>query len=230
MSKLEPTLREIEELIDSGSYRPGPWSAFLEAARAKPREERLALSHDVTRISDKLHGLQGHPAMPVETALAIEVLATLVGLTLLALGIRAQSAGSVIVATAVLAVTLQPLLKTGVGQLLGIRYSYAYLWKFEPRFKMRYGTYLSAKRWERVAVHASGCFGTPLALWIVAALSTGRLDWVAQACALLFSIALAGQVALFVLTFAGFERLGRLGPLRLTSAGGAAYELQQSTP
>ena len=230
MSKLEPRLREIEDLIDSGNYRPGPWSAFLEAASAEPREGRLALSHDVSRVSDKLHGLRAHPTMPVETALAAEVLATLAALTLLALGVCAQSSGSVAVSTAVLAVTLQPLLKTAVGQLLGIRYSYAYLWKFEPRFKMRYGTYLAAKRWQRVTVHASGCFGTPLALWFVAALTTGRLDGVASACNLLFSLALTAQVALFVLAFAGFRKLGPLGLLRLTSAGGAAYELQRNAP
>lgn len=230
MSDLQRTLREIEDRIDAGSYRPGPWDRFLEDASARSQAERRAVAEDVSRVSDKLHGLNGPAKMDTQHALALEVLATLAALSLLALGLRAESVGSVAVATAVLAVTFQPLLKTSVGAALGIRYSYAYLWKIEPRFKMEYGTYLAARRWQRATVHVSGCFGTPLALWMVAALASGRLDGLARVCELLFTFALLAQLLLFVLAFVGFARFGPLGLLRLTSAGGAAHELARSSP
>jgi hypothetical protein len=230
MSDLEKALREIEDGIDDGSYRPGPWGRFLEDASAHSQAERHLLCEDVSRVSDKLHRLGAPATMDAQRALGLEVLATLAALVLLALGLRAESVGSIAVATTILAVTLQPLLKTAAGAALGIRYSYAYLWKIEPRFKMEYGTYLSAARWQRATLHAAGCFGTPFALWLVATLASGRLDDVARVCEILFTVLLAAQLALFVLAFVGFSRLGPLGLLRLTSAGGAAHELARSHP
>ena len=228
MSDLERTLREIEEQIDAGAYRSGPWGRFLEEAGNSPRERREALEADVTRVSDKLHALKAHPRFDLSQALAYELLGSFAGLALLGIGVRSESLGAVVVATALLVLSFQPLLKTAAGAALGIRYSYAYLWKFEPRFKMQYGSYLAAHRWRRATVHAAGCFGVPFALWLVAVLCRGRLDGVADACELLLTVALLAQLALFVLCFIGFERLGPLGLLRLTSAGGAAHELRRS--
>jgi hypothetical protein len=230
MSHLQDTLREIEARIDAGSYRPGPWGRFLQEAGDRPVRERQSLSEDVSRVSDKLHGLKDPAKMDAERALAFEVLATLAALALLAIGLRGGSTGSVAVATAVLAMTLQPLLKTSVGAALGVRYSYAYLWKVEPRFKMRYGTYLAATRWKRATLHAAGCFGTPFALWMVAVLTQHGMAGVSAVCEGLLTLALVAQAALFVLAFVGFERVGPFGPLRLTSAGGAGHELQRSSP
>ena len=166
----------------------------------------------------------------VETALAAEIAATLAALVLLAIGLRGESIGAIVVATATLAVTLQPLLKISVGQLLGIDYAYAYLWKIEPRFKMRYGSYLAAARWKRVTVHAAGCFGTPLAFWLVGTLASGRLGGVARTCEVLLALALGAQLVLFVLAFVGFRRMRPVGLLRQTSAGGAGFELQRNAP
>lgn len=230
MSELYNALKTIESNLDNDSYHPGPWGALLEEAATRPREERLQLSDAVTRVSDKLHARKQHPSTSAEVGIAAEILATGAALVLLALGLRAESLGALSVSAAILAVTFQPLLKVAVGQLLGIRYSYAYLWKIEPRFKMQYGTYLAAKRWQRVAVHASGCVGTPLALWLVGVVSTGHVDALSRACALLFTLAVGGQVLLFVLAFAGFQRIRPVGLLRQTSAGGAAYELQRNAP
>lgn len=230
MSELAHALQDIEHDIDDGKYRPGPWAAFLDDAAELPLEERRILSEDVSRVSDKLHALRGYSTLPVETALAAELLATFVALTLLASGLRAESSGAVAVAAAILVLTFQPLLKTSVGRLLGIHYAYAFLWKIEPRFKMRFGSYLAARRWQRVTLHAAGCFGFPLALWFVAATSEGRLDGVAHVCEVLLALALGGQALLFVLAFAGFQRLRPIGLLRHTSAGAAGYELQRNAP
>ena len=51
----DEALKDVETQIDAGTYRPGPWAAFLAGAFARPRVERLALASAVTRISDKLH-------------------------------------------------------------------------------------------------------------------------------------------------------------------------------
>ena len=48
MSDLASSLDEIEDRLDQGVYRPGPWSAFLRAADHRPRAERLALADRVS--------------------------------------------------------------------------------------------------------------------------------------------------------------------------------------
>ena len=99
---------------------------------------------------------------------------------------------------------------------------------FEPRFKMRYGTYLSAERWRRVLLHLSGTVGSPLAFWRVALRTEEALPGASATCRALFLLLVAVQVLTFSLGIAGVRRLGPLGAVRHTSGGAAAYELREA--
>lgn len=223
-----PTLRErleaVERSLDEGSYRPGPWQAFLEDASRAPREAMAALEDDVTRVSDKLHRRVRRPALAWERGLALEILGALAGLLVLALG--ARSLPALIAAAAILGTTLEPLLKVATGLSLGMRYSYAYLARGEPRFKLRFGGYLAAPPGRRILFHLLGALGTPLGLFLVARVAApahatlgALLGWIVLA-HLLF------QAVLLALSAAGVRRLPIIGPPRLASAGAAGWELR----
>lgn len=149
MDDVRRALEAIEADIDGETYRPGPWGALVRDLRGRSRAERSTLSADVSRVSEKLHRMGGRPTLGLAGSIALELLAAFVGVVLLTLGLDAESNSAVIVAAVVLATALQPLVKIAIGGLLGVRYSYAYLYGFEPRFKMRYGTYLAAAAWQR---------------------------------------------------------------------------------
>jgi hypothetical protein len=227
MSELSATLDGIEGQLDDGVYRPGPWAAFLRAAEARPREERATLSDQASRVSDKLHRRSHARTLPFWTGLLFELVATAVAVTLLESGLERASGGSVLVAAIILTVTLQPLIKITAGTLVGIRYSYFYIWGgYEPRFKMRYGTYLCAERWQRVLLHVSGTLGSPLAFWWVSVRAEPMLPGVSAVCELLFWLLVAVQVVAFSLVMSGVRRLARVG--WVTSGGAAARELRAS--
>jgi hypothetical protein len=217
-------LQRIEQALDDGSYRPGPWAAFVRAAARRSAEERRALESAVSRVSDKLHRRRARRTMPASVALGLEVAATAAGVALLSRGLAGSSTALGLAAAAILTTTAQPLIKVLVGRALGIRYSYAYLAGVEPRFKMRYGTYLAASRWRRVLLHLSGTVGSPLALWTVGSLATPTLPTAAFVCVAGFWLLVAMQVVPFLLGIAGRERAG---PMRLgeTSGGAAGLEL-----
>ena len=166
MEGLAEALDRIQSQLDEGAYRPGLWAEFLRAAEGRPRAQRLILADRASRVSDELHRRRHPLTFSFRRGLSLELTATAVAVALLELGLRGPSAGFVLAAAIILSVTLQPLLKIAVGHLLGIRYSYFYVWgHYEPRFKMRYGTYLCAERWRRVLLHLSGTVGSPLACW-----------------------------------------------------------------
>ena len=71
---------------------------------------------------------------------------------------------AVVLRTVLLALTGQPLVKVTLGLLLGVRYAYAYLWYVEPRFKIRYSTYIALTPRRRVLLNLTGSIGTPLVL------------------------------------------------------------------
>jgi hypothetical protein len=224
MPSLNEQLAAIDRSLDDGSYRPGPWQAFLDEASRAPREAIRPLEHEISRVSDKLHGRSGRRTYPWDRALAFEILGALAGLLLLALG--TGSLPALILAAAVLATTFQPLLKVAAGLTLGVGYSYAYLAHGEPRFKLRYGSYLAAPPRRRILFHLSGALGTPLGLYLVSAVARPRHAGFA---AVLFWIVMAHllfQAVLLILPAAGVRRLPGIGPLRLTSAGGAGEELR----
>jgi hypothetical protein len=138
-----------------------------------------------------------------------------------------RSSGLVVVSSIILTATLQPSIKIATGYILGVRYSYFFLFGFEPRFKMRYGTYLTAEPWHRVLLHLAGTVGSPLAFWWAAARAESVLPGAWATCEALFFFLVSIQVATFLLGLAGTSRLGPLGAVRHTSGGGAAYELCQ---
>ena len=225
MSDLGETLERIESQLDAGAYRPGPWAAFLRAADARPRGERRELADQASRVSDKLHR-RGHPrTYSFSIGVWLELIATLVGFLLLEAGLRGADGGQILAAAIILTVTLQPLVKIAVGYLLGIRYSYFYIWSsYEPRFKMRYGTYLCAERWRRVLLHLSGTVGSPLAFWWVSIRAAEVVPGVSTICAVLFWILVGVQVLTFSLAISGARQLARVG--RVTSGGAVARELR----
>jgi hypothetical protein len=223
---LETQLAEIETALDAGSYRPGPWDRFLRDARGAPEEQRRDLEAAITRVSDKLHLRKQPRTLPPEVGLGLEALGACAGLVLLGAGAATGSALILCVAAAVLALALQPLLKTSTGLALGIRYSYAYVWKGEPRFKLQFGSYLAAPAPRRALLHLSGTLGTPLAWLVVGAVARPSSPTLASVLFWVFAAHMLFQAVLFGLAVAGKQRLPFFGPLRLTSPGAAGVELR----
>ncbi len=187
------------------------------------------MSDDVSRVGDKIHR-RNHPAtLPLWIGLSLELVAVVAGVLMVDVGLRRALPGMVLVAAAILAVAVQPLLKVAVGYVVGIRYSYVYVSGVEPRVKMRYGTYLAATRWRRVVVHLSGTVGSPLALCWVGLAASNDLPDAAAICWVLFWILVAVQVVLFLVVLAGARRSGPLGMAHSSSGGSAARELRTPT-
>lgn len=225
-SDLTERLHQIELELDAGIYRPGPWASFLQVAERKSQTERRAMTSDITRVSNKVHRRNHHTTVPLRTGLFLELLATVAGVLLLALGLDRLSAAAVLIAGAILTVTLQPLIKMTVGYLAGIRYAYFYFGGIEPRVKMRYGTYLAATRWRRVMLHLSGTVGSPLAFCWVATMAANDMPDTAAVCWALCWILIVVQVVLFMVVLSGARRSGLLGQAHLSSGGSAARELR----
>jgi hypothetical protein len=218
----------IEEELDAGRYRAGPWAEFLKSARGQPKETRLALAADVTRVSDKLHQSKHPTRFPFWVGLIFEAVGMAAGFAMLEAGLARAHGGLVIASAVVLTIALQPPIKIAVGALMGVRYSHFFFFGVEPRFKMRYGTYLSAERWQRLLLHLAGTVGSPLAFWWVALRAAETLPRASAVCWVLFLLLVAVQVMTFLLGIAGVRRLGPLGAVRHTSGGAAAYVLRDS--
>jgi len=224
MYALSDALQEIENELDAGTHRSGTWGAFLRAASHSTREQRIAVADHVSRVSDKLHLQDGRRALSFKLGITMEALAAVIGVFLLTSGLGRASNALVFASAVILVFSLQPLVKISVGQALGIRYSYAYLWGGELCFKMRYGTYLAASRGRRVLFHLSDTVGSPLALWIVSSLTAGKLMVTSSICMDVFWVMVCIEVILFVAGIIGLQRLARLA--RVTSAGLAGHELR----
>ncbi len=226
MADLEARLDEIERSLDAGSYRPGPWQELLAAAQRATPADLAALEATITRVSDKLHRRRDPRSFAFERALGLEILAALTGLVLLSLGAGVESPVLLVVAAIVLATSLQPLFKIATGLYLGLAFSYAYLWHGEPRFKLRYGTYLTAARWKRVVFHLAGTLGSPLAWFLVAVVGAPSHPTLGSVFGWLAGLHLLFQAVLFALALGGVQRIPAMGLLRLTSPGAAGYALR----
>src|SRR5271168_1278234 len=141
--RLRDRLVQIERQIDEKSYRPGPWDKLLKDARMLPREDREALKEEFTRVSAKLHRRDGKRTLSFTAGLVAETALTVVGGVLVILATRDHSNLLAILAAGIWMMTFQPLVKVGLGYLLGVGYEYVYFNGAEPRFKMRYGDYLA---------------------------------------------------------------------------------------
>ena len=225
---LQEKLARIEQQLEAGTYQKGPGAAFLRAAEGRTPSDLAPLADDISRVSDKLHRSDGKRTLPFPIGMVLEVAATVVGFGILGVGLRDASVGAVALATAILVTTFQPLLKVGVGTLMGIRYSYAYLWGIEPRFKMRFGTYLATGRWRRVALHLSGTIGSPLALLSISILARDSMPVTSDILGALFYVLVAFQAVLFAAVLGGVRTVPFVGLLRMTSAGAAALEAQNA--
>jgi hypothetical protein len=182
MDEIMARLRAIECELDAGAYRPGPWRELVARVRRLPHDHRLALAADVSRVSDEFHLRFGRRTLPFWVGIAGAVLATAVGAVLLRGGLERRSDGAVIAAATIWGFTFEPLLKVGVGLLLGVRYSYAYV-DGVPRFKMRFGSYLAVRRSARIALHFSGTMGSPLGVYLVWVAAAPGLPVAARVCA-----------------------------------------------
>jgi len=181
----------IERDIDAGCYRPGPWDAVIRVNRSQPDDARIALAVDISRISRKLHLRLARRTAPLAPAITIELAATVLGGMLLAIAVK-KDFNAVAIATMLIWVsTLQPLVKVAVGAMLGVGYEYGYLYGIEPRFKMKFGSYVAAPRWKRIMLHASGMFGSPLGAILVAWIAGDSLQIARAACWVVFWITLA---------------------------------------
>jgi hypothetical protein len=217
MDELRTQLVAIEADLDAGSYRVGAWDELVRRIRRRPQQERRALAADVSRASRKLHARNGLRTVSLPTGIACEVLATAAGGVTLGIGRATGSSLAAVAAAVIWITTFQPLVKVLVGALLGVRYEYAYLRGIEPRFKMRYGTYLVAPRWARIVVHLSGTVGSPLAAWLVGKSIQARLVPVAGICMVLFWAIVALNALLFGLALIG---LRRIGPIKFSTTSG----------
>jgi hypothetical protein len=217
----------IEQEVDQGRYRPGPWEATMGLARRLPRADRAALADEISRVSAKLHARKGIRKVPLGAGLAAEIAGAVAGVILLVFAIGYGSSWAAILAAIVWMVTLEPLVKITAGYLLGIDYEYVYLFGVEPRFKMRYGDYMAAPRWARVVLHLAGTVGAPLGAWLPSVCVGSELWRAADLCWVIFWILVAVNVASFCAALFGVRRVGPLR-LALSSGGAAAFEFKEA--
>jgi hypothetical protein len=226
MDDLRARIRTIESDVISGSYRPGAWTRLLDEILRRPRAERAALSDEVSRTSRALHRRHVSITAPVRLALALEIGLAALGAIVIALAGRVDSnalgaAGALAWITA-----FQPLVKFATGRALGIEYDYVYLLGPEPRFKMKYGSYVAAPRWLRVLHHLSGTLGSPLGALLGWAVMPSKLGFAHAFCVWSFWALVALNVVLLTLGLCGVRRVFGYG-MTLSSGGAAARELRE---
>lgn len=217
----------IERDIDAGRYYPGPWEALLRDARTLPRAERAALTEEVSRVSRKLHTRAGRRTVPFMTALLGEIVFAIVGGVLLLIAAGRHSNVLAIIAALIWITAFQPLVKIGVGYLLGVDYEYAYFYGVEPRFKMRHGDYLAVPRWGRILLHLSGMVGSPLGAWLPTICLSQDMWPALDVCWIAFWIVVAINLASFFAAMAGVRRVGPV-KLSMSSGGMAATEIREA--
>jgi hypothetical protein len=223
---LRARLDAIESAVLDGSYRPGPWKALTRDIRNSMFFERAAVAEQVSRVSRELHLRKGRRVMQMSTGLRLEIIATLLGASLMVAGAAAHSNALAFVGALLWMATFEPILKLMIGRLAGVEYDYMYLLAVEPRLKMRYGTYLAKPRLVRILVHLSGTVGSPLAAFLTSWMLSHALPAAAGLCYAAFWILVAINVINFVAPLIGIRRIGPL-PLSMTSAGAAAIEIRE---
>lgn len=161
--------------------------------------------------------------MPVAIAIVIELTATALGGILLALALKANFNTAAITAMIIWVSTLQPLVKVAVGTMLGVGYEYGYLFGIEPRFKMKFGSYVALPRWKRIWFHASGMVGSPLGAILVAWMAGGTLQIARSVCLAVFWLTVTINLISMILALCGVRRVGHL---RLAEGSGGALGLE----
>ena len=223
--ELRQKLHALEQAIADDVYRIGGWQNLMGKIEILPAVEKRALSDDISRVSRALHRRNGFYELPFPLGFAVELLMFFAALMLFQVnGLLAALAGS-----AALTLCLQPLIKICTGLLLGVRYDYAYLWYVEPRFKMRFGSYVALTPRRKILFHLSGGMGTPVALFIAYLVITPHLSWLGLLALLGAGFALALQVGAFVAEWFGIRKVGAFRLSLLTSPATAAMELKKAS-
>ncbi len=216
-------LDAIVTAIKDGTYSAGTWQNMVEKISRQDIQTRRSLREHVTEVSDLLHGRHGHISFSFLTVYltGLSIIAVAAGLSFF------NSALANALATLLFALTLQPVIKVTAGLLLGIRYSYAYLWHSEPRFKMRYGHYLSCPPWRRIMFQLTGSVGTPLAMLIGMYLlkDVSYLFWLCVLGLITFTLA---QLLAFIAALIGIRRIGPFTLRHLTTPAMLGFEIKQT--
>ena len=223
---LSGRLAAIEHAVDNGSYRPGPWQALTRDIRNSMFFERAAVSDDVSRVSRKLHLRKPRRRVSMNAGLLLAIVGINLGGLVMIVGVGMRSNLLSFLGALFWMVTFQILVKAAVGRAMGVHYEYLYLLAFEPRIKMKYGTYLSRPRLLRNILHLSGTIGSPLAAYLSYFLLSHTLAIAGDFCLGAFWLLVVVNVVSFVAAIAGMHRLGPL-PLSLSSGGSAAYEIRE---
>jgi hypothetical protein len=207
---LRDRLATIEAALDRGDYEPGPWRRLVDELRDSPRAERIALASDVNRVSSKLHQRQPRRTIGLLGAILLEALGGILGGILVAAALKHGSTLFALVGMGLWVMSFEPLLKLSVGTALGVEYEYAYLYGgVEPRFKMKFGSYLTISPLRRAIVQFAGTLGSPLGALVAArlysALPTAHvITWIA------FWLLVLINVSGIVTELARARRLGKL--------------------
>jgi hypothetical protein len=184
------------------------------------------LSEDISRVGDKLHS-RNHPGRKIRVKVGVfwELAATLDAIAILYFGVRWQSGWLVGVGAFLICYTMQVLVKMTTGTLFGVRYSYFYRdFGVEARVKMRYGTYLAVPRFARFLLHLAGTVGSPVAVFVVAAVVRPSMPNAAHVCSVVARGLLVVQCVLFIMPLVGIRKVRGIGVDR-SSGGAAAREL-----
>lgn len=222
-SDIRARLLEIEQAIASDTYKTGRWQHLIADIESLSDADRQALSEDVSRTSRALHRRHGFPELPFIVGWLGEIAMFVAALVLL----QIDQLLAALVGSAALALCLQPLIKTAVGLVLGVRYDYTYLWYFEPRFKMRYGSYVCLPGGKRVLFHLAGSIGTPVALFVAWRVLLPINEWLALLALIGAILAIALQVGAFAAEWYGVRKIGTFRLSLLTSPATAAMELRK---
>ena len=224
--ELRRRLEAIEEDVETGRYRPGPWEALLRSLRSQPSAERQQIAEGVGRVSRKLHLRVSRRTIDINVAIVLELAATLLGGLVIVLAISLVSNVIAIIGAVIWITTFQPLIKFGCGRAVGVRYDYAYLYEVEPRLKMDYGSYLASSRAARIVLHLSGMVGSPLAAWFIANVLPPEMGLAKKLCWYAMWALITTNVVTLVVGLLGFRRIGGFR-MRDSSSGAAASEMRE---
>ena len=224
--ELRRRLEAIEEDVETGRYRPGPWEALLRSLRSRPSAERQQIAEGVGRVSRKLHLRVSRRTIDINVAIVLELAATLLGGLVIVLAISLVSNVIALIGAVIWITTFQPLVKFGCGRAVGVRYDYAYLYGVEPRLKMDYGSYLASSRAARIVLHLSGMVGSPLAAWFIANVLPPEMGLAKKLCWYAMWALITTNVVTLVVGLLGFRRIGGFR-MRDSSSGAAASEMRE---
>lgn len=202
-------LGAIAESLSNGTYKPGPWQRLIKQLEALPVSDRVELEEQVNTVSNQLHGRNGFWQLPVAVGFLLELILFMLAVFLILADDVWLRLGGVVA----LGLCLQPSLKILTATFFGVRYAYVFLWYFEPRFKMQFGSYLLRSRGQKILINLLGSLGTPIAL-IVGYLVLQEVWWLSLLC-LVGALGAAGmQVAAFIAALMGVRKVG---PFLLTN-------------